>query len=98
MNAEQTVDSADEPADDAADKPADRSGVMGADISAMRDPVGNALRLRRQRTDERCGDDAGKQNMRPHAIIPLLGVGCRHVDANQGVCAAFAWQQILSAE
>lgn len=63
MDAEQTIDSANEAADDAADKAADRTGSLIADISTMRGALRNPLRLRSERDGHRCSDDARKQPM-----------------------------------
>jgi hypothetical protein len=86
MNAENTVDPANEPADYAADKAADRPCRVRTNIGAMGDSLGNALRMCGERTGERCGDDAGKQDLQLHANTPSVvlekprrGPGSRHL-------------------
>ena len=59
-NAERAADAAQYSAHGAADHRADWSGRLVADISSVRSPFGNALGLRRQRRNERCGHDASK--------------------------------------
>lgn len=84
-------------ADDASNRPAhhctDGSGRLVSYVSAMRDAIGNALRLRRKRASQRCGDDACEQDMKLHATTPLHVMRCPHVTDNQGVCAAAAWRR-----
>lgn len=72
MDAECAVDPADDAADHAADKSSDRTRVVAAHISTMSGAVGNPLRLRRQRTNQRCGEYAGDDDMQFHAMTPLV--------------------------
>ena len=58
---EQTLDAADHAANGAAHDRADRPRRVVADIGAMRDAVGNALRLRRERRCEYCGGAAANK-------------------------------------
>jgi hypothetical protein len=55
-DAERALEAADDAADRAADHRPDRPGGVASDISAVGDAVGNALRLRRERASERCGN------------------------------------------
>ena len=71
---EQTLDATDHAANCAADDRADRSRRSAADIGAVGDAVGNALRLRRERRCERCGGCRGEQNRKFHATPSFLCV------------------------
>lgn len=79
MDSQYAVDAADHPANHATDNSPDRSGRLAAHICPMRDPVRNALRLRRQRTAEQRGDNARTQKMWFHdralSFLLLLGIG-----------------------
>jgi hypothetical protein len=66
-DAEQTLNAADNAANRAADHGPDRPRRVVADISAMRDAVGNTLRLRRERHGEHCGKSGRDQNVKFHA-------------------------------
>ncbi len=86
MNAEHTVYAANESADNAADKSADGSCGVRTHIGAMGNSFGNALRLGGERISERCGGDAGNQDMKLHARTPFVvfkkargGPGSRHL-------------------
>ena len=48
----------------------DGTGLLISDIGSMRDAIRNALRLRRERRNERCGDGGCKHNLELHAKIP----------------------------
>ena len=63
MNSEQPVHAADDAADYSADEASDRSRGLTADISAVRDAVGNALRLCRKRTSDRCCNGPRNQDV-----------------------------------
>ena len=71
-HSEQTLNAANHAANRAADDCADRPGCIVADIGAVGDAVGNALRLRRERRRERCGGGGGEQNMKLHATPSFL--------------------------
>ena len=56
IDAEQAIDAANDAANSSANHCADRTGRLRPHISAVRDAVGNALCVRGERTDKRCGD------------------------------------------
>src|SRR5580700_421622 len=70
-DAEHAIDTADDATDRTADDRSDGSGRVVAHIGAMGDAVGNTLRLRRERRNERCGDGDGgcEHNLELHAEI-----------------------------
>ena len=65
-----TMLAADDATNRAADHRADRTRGVVAHIGAMGDAVGNALRLCRERRNQRCGDNGGcEHNLELHADI-----------------------------
>jgi len=68
-DAEHAVDTADDATDRSADDRSDGAGRVVAHIGAMGDAVGNALRLRGERRNERCGDGDCEHNLELHADI-----------------------------
>jgi len=66
-DAEQALDAADNTANRTADHGPDGPCRVVADRGAMRDAVGNTLRLRRQRHGKRCGKSGCEQNVKLHA-------------------------------
>jgi hypothetical protein len=90
-DAEHAIDAADNATDRTANHRADRASRVVAHIGAMGDTVGNALRLRRERRNERCGDDGGcEHNLELHVENPFLMSRGRHMSSNEGDSAAIA--------
>ncbi len=77
-DSERTLDSADNAANRAADHRTDGARRLVADLSAVRGAVGNALRLRRERASERCGNSGRDYDMELHAE-PLWFTQTPHV-------------------
>lgn len=96
---EHAVDAANDAADRATDHRADRAGGVVAHIGAMGDAVGNALRLRRERRNQRCGDNSAgcEHNLELHVENPFLMSRRRHMSANEGHSAALAWRRGAAA-
>ena len=68
-DSERAIDAADDATDRSADDRSDGSGRVVAHIGAMGDAVGNALRLRGERRNERCGDGGCEHKLELHADI-----------------------------
>src|SRR4051812_46527505 len=83
VDAEDTLDSADDTPDRAANDRTDRPGAAVAFLETMRGAAGNALRLRRTR-GENCknGSDEGKANF--HEVLLCCSNGSGRVPANRG--------------
>src|SRR5580704_10763232 len=97
-DAEHAIDAADDAANRAADHRADRAGGVVAHIGAMGDAVGNALRLCRERRNQRCGDNGGcEHNLELHVENPFLMSRSRHMSRNEGDRAAIAWRRSAAA-
>ena len=67
-DSERAIDAADDATDRSANNRPDRPGRVVADISAVRGAVGNALRLRAERTSQRQGSAYCEHNLELHAI------------------------------
>jgi hypothetical protein len=95
-NSEHAFNATDDATDRPADNRADRSGFLTSHISAVRDAVGNALRLRGERRCKRCGDSGRKQDLELHAKT-LSSLRCCHMSMNEGVSTALAWRRRATA-
>jgi hypothetical protein len=96
MDAQGAVDTANYAANHAANQSPNRSRGLPAHGRAMRDTVGNALRLRGQRANEGRSDHACEHNTKFHATTLSLFEDAAHVADNEGDCAARKWRSALS--
>lgn len=71
-NSQRAFEAADNAANSTAHNRPDGAGLLISDIRAVRHAVGNALRLRGERTSERYGDAGCEHNMKLHAVTSLL--------------------------
>lgn len=98
MDAKHAVDPADNAANYAADETPDRSRGLGAYIGAVRDALGDSLRLRRERISEGCGDNGRGQDTELHATTSFAMLECCGIAGNRGVCTAPSWHRHLAGE
>jgi hypothetical protein len=69
-NSKQAIDAADDAANRTTNNRSDRACRLAADDKPMRNTIGNALGMRRERASERGTDDSRKHDIVPHAATP----------------------------